>query len=1066
MPDLLPGTEVFARGLRWELVYTQNLGAQILCRLRGVDGHFAGQEIDLLSPFDEITPMARDLRPEKPAPLPNWLAYHQAFLLEQAFGTDALTAVQPGRLRIEPYQLVPVLRALSMTRVRLLLADGVGLGKTIQAGLLLTELIARRIAHRVLIVSPSGPLLDQWEMEMSHRFGLRFRIIDRQALDEVRRGTELGAIPFDHIPLGLTSVDFLKQERVLEDLERSSYDVVIIDEAHHCMEVGGEDRDASLRRKLAEVLARRSDTLILATATPHDGNDRSFASLCELLDPSLVDGRGVLRGDRYRRHVVRRLKKHIFDEHGRPRFKEREVEPCPVRARPGTHDRFIALHQTLLALIAPELRKALRSRRYSDVLSFISLLKRSVSTVAACRVTLQAVYDRFRAIQSQTAETQESRKQRLRTLRDLNRTLERFGTVSAEQEAEQQILEVEDLAQQLLTLQRQVNTEARHLRRYANIADALDDLIDIAESAAPQDPKLTAAIAQVEAIRAAEPRTNILIYTEYTDSQAALVAALQAAGVGPVITMSGEDDEKTRATATARFRTEENLVLVSTDAAAEGLNLHQRCHHLLHLELPFNPNRLEQRNGRIDRFGQDKTPIVRYLFLCGTFEQRILLRLIAKYERQRKLLTFVPNTLGVTASAEATAERLLTGLVEEEANLFQREEPVFDLVSGAENSGADSATRELLEEIDRSLQGFERAATANTWLGADGLNAEASLFAEADQARRRGESLNSVDLARFVRDAVLLEGGNVRDIAPDITELLLPSSWIPGLKGTPGIDVDTRTARLTTRLEITQDAQKREVGFLGRAHPLVRRALDRVRHLALGGTATSVDQRISGVTGDVKEPTLLFTFLGRIHSRAGREFEQVLAILVRPPAVGEFVASSDRWLALANPANAINTRDLWNNQFASWAQDAEATALSAARQSFRPLAADVLQRRRAELRRDRERLLEWLDTRTREIIGDRGQLAVQQELIGVSHFASQQPSAAPWARLTDSCERLAGFASDNAQPIALRHEAQTVLTLFKKRREDLDAREAIREPEVTTLGMLMVVPRAAGRSAR
>lgn len=1064
MTDLLPGTEVAARGLRWELVHTQNLGTQVLHRLRGIEGHFAGQEIDLLAPFDEITPVARGLRPAHPAPLPNWLAYHQAFLLEQAFGMDALSAVQPGRLRIEPYQLVPVLRAIRMARVRLLLADGVGLGKTIQAGLLLTELIARRIAHRILIVAPPGPLLDQWEMEMSHRFGLRFRIIDRSALEEVRRSTELGAIPFDHISLGLASIDFLKQEKVLEDLERSSYDVVVIDEAHHCMEIGGEDRDASLRRKLAEVLARRSDTLILATATPHDGNDRSFASICELLDPSLVDGRGVLRGDRYRQHVVRRLKKHILTESGEPRFKERDVEPCPVRARGGEHDRFIELHQKLLALIAPELRKALRARRYSDVLSFIALLKRSVSTVAACRATLEAVRDRFRAIQNETAETQENRRQRLRTLRELNRNIERFGTVSAEEEAEQQTLEVEDLAQQLIALEREVSSEGRHLRRFTGMANALDDLISIAASAANQDPKLSAVIAQVQAIRADEPRANVLVYTEYTDSQAALVTALQAAGVGPVLTMSGADDEKTRATVTDRFRKEDNLALVSTDAAAEGLNLHQRCHHLLHLELPFNPNRLEQRNGRIDRFGQDKTPIVRYLFLCGTFEQRILLRLIAKYERQRKLLTFVPNTLGVTASAEATAERLLTGLVEEEASLFQREEPVFDLVSGEENSGADSAARELLEEIDRSLQGFERAATANTWLGADGLNAEASLFAEADQARQRGELLNSVDLARFVRDAVLLEGGNVRDVAPDITELSLPSSWMPGLKGTPGIDVDTRIARLTTKLETTQDAQKREVGFLGRAHPLVRRALDRVRHLALGGTATSVDQRISGVTGDVTEPTLLFTFLGRIHSRAGREFEQVLAILVRPPAVAEFVTSSQRWLAIADPANAINTRDLWKNYFASWAQNAEATALATARQNFRPIAADVLNRRRAELRRDRERLLEWLDTRTREIIGDRGQLAVQQELLGASRSASQ-PSAAPWARLTDPFERLAGFASDNAQPVALRHEAQTVLTLFKKRRDDLDARDAIREPEVITLGMLMVVPRAAGRSA-
>src|ERR1035438_3181715 len=224
MTTILPGTEVAARGLRWELVYTQNLGSQVLHRLRGLDGEFSGKEIDLIAPFDEIMPITRELRPEKPAPLSNWLAYHQAFLLEQAFGMDAISAVQPGRLRIEPYQLVPVLRAIRMTRVRLMLADGVGLGKTIQAGLLLTELIARRIAHRILIVSPSGPLLDQWDMEMSQRFGLRFQIIDRQALDEVRRSTELGAIPFDHISLGRNAEATLfaeakaRQEEVMKNL--------------------------------------------------------------------------------------------------------------------------------------------------------------------------------------------------------------------------------------------------------------------------------------------------------------------------------------------------------------------------------------------------------------------------------------------------------------------------------------------------------------------------------------------------------------------------------------------------------------------------------------------------------------------------------------------------------------------------------------------------------------------------------------------------------------------------------------------------------------------------------
>lgn len=270
--EFLPGTEVKARGLRWEIVSAANLGTQTLYRLRGLEGALRGDEFDLLHPFETVEPVVKDLRPERAGPLRNWIVYHQAFLLEQALGSDALLAVQPGRLRIEPYQLVPVLRTLRMSRVRVLLADGVGLGKTIQAGLVITELIARRLARRILIVSPAGPLLDQWKLEMRERFGLRLDVVDRAKLEEIRRSTELGTNPFDHIPLGLASIDFLKQERVLDQLERSSYDVIVVDEAHHCTDLGSaQDREDSQRRRLAEVLARRCDALLLLTATPHDG---------------------------------------------------------------------------------------------------------------------------------------------------------------------------------------------------------------------------------------------------------------------------------------------------------------------------------------------------------------------------------------------------------------------------------------------------------------------------------------------------------------------------------------------------------------------------------------------------------------------------------------------------------------------------------------------------------------------------------------------------------------------------------------------------------------------------
>ena len=161
--------------------------------------------------------------------------------------------------------------------------------------------------------------------------------IDRAKLDEIRRGTEPGSNPFDSVPLGIVSVDFLKQERILDQLERASYDIIVIDEAHHCSDSGKQGSfEDSRRRRLAEVLARRCDSLLLLTATPHDGYDRSFASLCELLDPSLVDGTGSLRGEKYRNHVIRRLKKHIVDpKTGERQFKDRIVEPIAVVADPG-----------------------------------------------------------------------------------------------------------------------------------------------------------------------------------------------------------------------------------------------------------------------------------------------------------------------------------------------------------------------------------------------------------------------------------------------------------------------------------------------------------------------------------------------------------------------------------------------------------------------------------------------------------------------------------------------------------------------------------------------------------
>jgi superfamily II DNA or RNA helicase len=1071
---LLPGASVRARGLEWEIVHVEPAGEQQRYRLRCTAGALRGRELDLLHPFEPVETIASDFDPAKAGRLAPWLLYHQAFLLEQVLGSSALLANQPGRLDIAPYQLVPVMRALAMSRLRLLLADGVGLGKTIEAGLVLAELIARRRAHRVLIVSPAGPLLDQWELEMRTRLGLRFQPIrDWGALQELRRSLELGANPFDHVALCLISIDFAKQEKVLQDLERTSWDVVVIDEAHHCVRVGGgADREASLRRRLAEVLARQADGLMLLTATPHDGFDLHFASLVELLDPSLVNGRGELRGDAYRRHVIRRLKRHLKDPTGAPLFREREVEPRPVLFSRETHPVFARFQEELLALIAPRLRSAVKSRRYGDVLAFISLLKRSVSTATACCNTVGVIASRFEDLKARGAEDQEARRQRLRTLREYQQRLGRYGALSFEEEQDQAALEAEDMAAELFTTsdeevgalvaetRRDVRREGDRQRRTDETLRALRALEAAAAAACAEDPKLDAVHAELLRIRVAEPHANVLVYTEYSDSQRAIVEFLRAAGdlAGEVLALSGSDGERDRKHATQRFCTEDDLVLVSTDATAEGLNLHARCHHLIHVELPYNPNRLEQRNGRIDRYGQQQVPQVRYLYLGGTFEERLLLRLVAKYERQRARLTFVPNTLGnIAAEGSGVAARLLAGLAAEEGTLFQREKTPLRFDAEPLDDTASPAYRELLEEVERAVAGFERAARTSPWLGEAGLNAEERLSSEASDARSTGAALAQVDLLAFVCAALESETGSASSVTRDVDDtvvLALPTSWTADLDGLPGFDLDAKQMRLTADPQRETRADGASLGFLGRAHPLVQRALARVRHFRLGTGESFLDPRVSAVACDGDEPALLCTYLGVVESAAGHEVERVIGVRIRAGGEPEAMTEPGAWQSLARLDRQIPTKDLWERHFVSWSEPRRADAETAARAAFEPLATGFAAVHRMELDRERAELDRWLRARTEELCGARA--AETGDLFAP---AAAAPS---WRSASDPLERLASFTGDSAVPAARRREAEGVVALYAKRSGELARRAELRAPALVPLGLLMLVP---GKSA-
>ncbi|MSP01926.1 MAG: hypothetical protein EXR07_12880 [Acetobacteraceae bacterium] len=1006
--DQRPGLRVRARGLTWEVLESVRAGACERLSLRCVEGDMTGLEWEVYCPPEKIEPVAAAFDIQHPAPLPLWRLMHQAYALNELPDGTPFMAVAPGRLRVEPFQLVPLMRALDMPRPRLLLADGVGLGKTIQAGLIAAELIARRRAHRILIVAPSGPLLWQWEQEMRSRFGLKFTFVTSASeLWNVRRAHELGANPFDSVPSCITSLDFAKQDHILEQIERSAWDLAIVDEAHHCVGPGVHGtREATQRRRLAEVVARRADGLLLLTATPHDGHDAHFASLIELLDPSLVDGSGGFVGRGYRRHMIRRLKAHIRDPRtGAPLFRRRLVQPVKVDVNGVEHEPVRAFHKALALFVVPRLQ---RPRGADDALAFVSLLKRSVSTISACVGTLRVVMDRIARRDGGETESKAARAERARVLRMWRRRVARFGTLGAADEAGQDAVEAESMAE---TLRVEPGGE-------------LARLIQLGAAAEANDPKLAALGLEARLIRAEHPRANILIYTEYTDSQAAAAMALRAEPMidGEILTVGGQDADEARAAAASRFGESDGLILISTDSLAEGLNLHQHCFHLIHLDLPYNPNRLEQRNGRIDRYGQRREPEIRYLYLPGTFEERLLLHLISKYEKARASLDVMPDTLGVTAHAGDFGGPLIGGLSEDPSDMFNMDDGQIRTVGRAVEDIQPETVSELMREIDRAFDSFDLMAVAHGWHGARGINAGVTVMADPRFPLHDIASFTGAVIAAETGQSACAEG-----------EIRLPRSWCSGLEDMPGFDPVKAVLRVTGDADAFRDVDGRSTAFLGRAHPLVARA---VRH--------GCQLRGEVAVGRGERAGLLSTFVLEIQTANRVLHRQVVAILactdVPPVRVSQ-------WSDLAITESTVDRDHVWDRCFSSWADRAHAeTDLAIAGIAERER--ETFATRHEALRSEEvTRTRRWLQVKANTLCG--AYAAPAGDLFGA-------PAAGPaWRHQADPRTRLISFATDPETSAVRRREANAALETFQL----ADMGGAMPGPATyRAIGLLMLVP--------
>ncbi len=536
---------------------------------------------------------------------------------------------------IEDYQLDPVVRAIQMPRVNLLVADDVGLGKTIEAGLVAQELILRQRVRRILVVCPSS-LQVQWKEQMRDKFGLDFRIVDSALMKDLRRRRGIHVNPWTHFPRLITSIDFLKRDRSLrlfrevlpaegESIYPRRFDLMIVDEAHNVAPSGsGKYAIDSQRTAAIRLLEPHFEHKLFLTATPHNGYPESFTALLELLDNQRF-ARGV-KADPNQLQVVmvRRLKRELPPHwDGTPRFPERRLEAIAVNY--STEER--EAHQQLQQYT--ELRrqgaKDDATELYATEFVLKLLKKRLFSSPEAFRSTLE---QHRQSLESATRKT--SARFAKPSVGILRRQLEQVEEEFADDGVYEEATE-DAIASSTRLFRAPSPDEQRLLTAMQQWADAASRQPD--SKAQELLDWITTVIAPLsQGRKGGEGREwsdqRVIIFTEYRATQKWLYDLLANEGLASgdrLMTLYGGMASEDRERVKAAFQTDPEKspvrILLATDAASEGLDLQNYCSRLIHYEIPWNPNRMEQRNGRIDRHGQRASAVQVYHFVGKDYRE-------------------------------------------------------------------------------------------------------------------------------------------------------------------------------------------------------------------------------------------------------------------------------------------------------------------------------------------------------------------------------------------------------------------------------------------------------------
>ena len=580
--QLRTGDAVRIRGERWRIAAESSFDDVAILEVEGCDATNQGARTRFIRAFERIDRVGPRSSVPRVVPLERWRRAARAALASTVPHWTSLRAAAHADLTILPFQLEPAIAVTRGDACRILIADEVGLGKTIQAGLIIAEAISRTANARILVVSPAG-LRDQWRGELNARFNLSPEILDAEGIARTAAHLVTDVNPWSLHPVAITSIDFIKRPEVLRSLEPLTWDVIVFDEAHAL--AGRSDRATA-----AAALARRARTVVMLTATPHSGDEEAFARLCSLGD---IDGAFPLM-------TFHRTRRGIGLPHGR--------RALQLRIRPTSDED--EMHRELARYVV---RLKEESASAGGLVASI-LIRRACSSASSLARSVQ------RRITLLGEAPAAAGNQLILPCFDAD--------TDEEPGAELGAAALRDREEEMRCLQR---------------------LLDRSGDAARAESKLRAVRRLIR--RTGEPA---LVFTEYRDTLQHLAADL--AELAP-LQLHGGLSARERVEVLRRFTSGTSRVLLATDAASEGLNLHHRCRLVVNLELPWTPMRLEQRIGRVDRLGQSRRVHAVQLVARSTAEESLIVRLDQRTGRMEAALT-AQDTSPLRGHAESEAARL------------------------------------------------------------------------------------------------------------------------------------------------------------------------------------------------------------------------------------------------------------------------------------------------------------------------------------------------------------------------------------------------------------------------